>query len=72
VDIKLGTTVKSSSANTGGVTNASVVFGNVVLSGSKTLEIRHRCVTTRSTDGFGQASSIGTEVYLSAFFLRIG
>jgi hypothetical protein len=35
----------------------------VTIAGAKAFEIRHRCTTTRATDGYGVAASFGTEVY---------
>lgn len=41
----------------------SVVSGQFTIDQSKTFEIRHRCTTTASTDGFGPLANFGTEVY---------
>ena len=35
----------------------------VVISGSKTFEIQHRCQSTSSTNGYGAAATFGTEQY---------
>lgn len=70
-DVDLGTISKSSTANSGGVTSISYVNGRFTIASSKTFEIRHRCQTTRSSDGFGQAASWGTEVYLKAKFTKV-
>lgn len=35
----------------------------VTPSGNNVYELRHRCETTRATNGFGQANALGTEVY---------
>ena len=35
----------------------------VTIAGAKAFEIRHRCQTTRSTNGLGSAASFGTEIY---------
>lgn len=60
-DVILGTT--EFAAVGGGVQNRSIVEGRFTISGSKTFELRHRCATTSSTFGFGNASSFSTEVY---------
>lgn len=40
------------------------VSGRFTLSGTKAIELQHRCSTTRATDGFGQAVTFGdVEVY---------
>jgi hypothetical protein len=49
----------------------SFINGQFVLSGSSALEVRHRCSTTRATDGFGTAASLGTEVFTVAEFWRL-
>lgn len=46
--------------NTGGL---STVCGLVTISATKTFELQNRCSLTRATDGFGVATSWGTEVY---------
>jgi hypothetical protein len=46
------------------------VVGTLTQSGTTTYEIRHRCSTTYSTDGFGVPASFGTEVYTSAEFYK--
>lgn len=46
-----------------GTVTHSVIAGRFVLTTSSALEIRHRCNTTSSTNGFGVASSFGTEIY---------
>lgn len=42
----------------------------VTIASTKAFEIRHRCDTTRSTDGFGRAGSFGTEVYTQVVIRR--
>lgn len=39
----------------------SFVVGLVTLSSPKVFELRHRCSTTRSTDGLGDISNLGTQ-----------
>mgnify|MGYP001435631662 CR=1 FL=1 len=43
--------------------NKSIGSTIVVLAATAVFEIRHRCTTTRATDGFGKAASFGTEVF---------
>ena len=38
-------------------------WARLVITGSKTFEIQHRCQSTGSTNGFGGASTFGTEQY---------
>lgn len=51
----------------------SIISGMVVFASETVLEIRHRCKTTKTTDGFGQAGSFATtneEVYTVAEFWK--
>jgi hypothetical protein len=43
----------------------------VVLTTSNVYEIRHRCNTTRATDGLGAPASFGTEVYTQVKIRKI-
>lgn len=43
----------------------------VTVAGSTAFEIRHRCVTTRSTTGFGIAASLGTEIYTNVNIWKV-
>lgn len=54
------TTSQSSGAGTYHLTQGNAYF---TLAATKTLELRHRCATTRATDGFGAAVGFGTEIY---------
>lgn len=45
--------------------SSAFVIGTFVIGGSKTIELQHRCFTTKSTYGLGLATSWGTEVYAS-------
>jgi hypothetical protein len=49
----------------------SIITGKFTVAASQALEIRHRCTTTRATDGFGVASSLGTEIYTIVFLMRV-
>lgn len=66
-DITAGLTVSRSrsvfATNGAGITTFSEGWALVTLASSGTYEIRHRCQTSRSTDGFGAATSLGTETY---------
>lgn len=48
----------------------SVGSAVVTIAASKNYEIRHRCSTTKSTDGFGLASNFSTEVYTRVVIRR--
>jgi len=49
----------------------SVLFGQITLAAAKALELQHRCMTTRATDGFGEAHSFGTEIYGQIMFKKV-
>jgi hypothetical protein len=66
--IDLGATAYAPSANTPIVSVGSTKF---TISGSKVIEMQHRCAATRATDGFGVAGSFGTEVYASIEFWKV-
>lgn len=68
--IKRGTVMQSGTSD--GTGNDSIIQTKFVLSGFKVLEVRHRCTTTKSSDGFGVAGSFGTEVYTIAEFWKEG
>lgn len=59
--VKRGSTAYGSNATS--VQTESRGSAVVTVAGSTAFEIRHRCVTTRSTTGFGIAANLGTEVY---------
>lgn len=46
-----------------GVMTRSVGLASVTLAAPNVYEIRHRCQTTRATDGFGSAANFGAEIY---------
>lgn len=50
----------------------SPVEGYADIAGAKNFRIEHRANSTRSTDGFGQAGSWGTEVYTIVVIEKIG
>lgn len=41
----------------------SLLNGRFTIAGTKTFELQHRCSFTKATDGFGLATSWGTEIY---------
>lgn len=48
----------------GGVQTDSIVTGRVTIDAAKVFELRHRCATTRATDGFGASNNFAVvEVY---------
>ena len=68
--IQRGTTCRAGA--TVGASVPSSVAGVVTLTTPTVLEVRHRCQTTRATDGFGLPASFGTEVYTVAEFWKDG
>lgn len=67
-----GTSIQASGAASAIPMNQSVVMGVFTISGTKTFELQHRCNTTRTTTGLGQASSFDTEVYAQITITKIG
>jgi len=70
-DILFGTT-EYSDPGTGQNYSRSIVSGRFTLSGTKTLEMDHRCTNSRNTDGFGKAANLGTETYTDVHIWKIG
>jgi hypothetical protein len=67
-----GSSMFSSNAS-GQVSNHSHLFGTLTVSGGpKVYELQHRGSATKTTDGFGQATGIGTEVYAELEIYKIG
>lgn len=67
-DIILGT---NDFASVGSVGHGySIVEGRFTIAASKALEIRHRCTSTKATDGYGLAASWGTEVYTTVVLTK--
>jgi hypothetical protein len=64
-----GTSAYSGGTNT---TTNSLIKGQFTISEAKTLEIQHRCETTRAPDGFGHPFEVGeNEVYTVVELWRI-
>jgi len=61
-DTIIGSTETTSSVTQVVVTRSSVV-GEFTIAGAKAFELQHRFETTKTTNGLGVASSLGTEVY---------
>lgn len=68
VDVAVGTAEYSNPTN-GGM-NSSVIVGRVTIAGSTVFEVRHRCQTTKTVDGFGTASGFKDEIYTVAMFWK--
>jgi hypothetical protein len=68
--ILLGTSEDNTTAT--GISTRSFVQGQFVLSEASILVVEHRCITSRSNDGFGRPSYLGTEIYTDAMFWRVG
>ena len=50
----------------------SIIVGKFTIASSKIFEVRHRCETTRASDGFGNASNFGVvEIYTIAEFHKV-
>jgi hypothetical protein len=54
------------------VANYSRVSGVFTIAAQKTFEFQHRATTTKTDNGFGVASSWGTEVYASITITKVG
>lgn len=68
--ILLGTTEWASGNATATGATRSIIAGRFTLSGSTVMEVQHRCLSSRNTDGFGHAGNFATEVYTVAEFWR--
>jgi hypothetical protein len=72
-DILVGYSVNG--ANNGAVANADLtrsdVRGLFTISGTKVIELQHRCNTTQATNGFGPAVNISTEVYSDVIIWKV-
>jgi hypothetical protein len=61
-DTLIGTA--SIGSNSGDVTQRSFIAGRFTIAAPKVFEIQHRCLTTRTTNGFGNPCNFGVvEVY---------
>lgn len=71
-DVLIGTSEWSGTGAT--IQTSSHITGRFTIAASKALEVRHRCGTTRATDGFGIPSNLDskTEVYTVARFWKVG
>ena len=49
----------------------SFIDDTITIASSKVFEIRHRCTTTRATDGLGKAASFGSEVYTTLVIQKL-
>ncbi len=58
----VGLRAYAGSANSHVTTTVSTIFGRFTLSGSTVIEVQHRCLLTRATDGFGEGGSTFGEV----------
>lgn len=68
--------VKRGTSETSGVTSATTTWsridGKMTTIGAKTFEIRHRCATTSTTNGFGLPANFAAETYTVATFRKVG
>lgn len=72
VDVLFGTTEES--VPTGNVQTRTFLQGAFVVSGSKSFQIQHQCLTTASGSGFGDAASFSgiVEIYTQVKITKIG
>lgn len=68
-DVALGQTSQSCPTGNGDVT-CSVISGVFTISSAKVFEVRHQCVSTEASDGFGFGASWGTNIYTSCEFWK--
>lgn len=54
------------------VTTPSVITGRFTLSGTADVELQHRCETSNSGNGFGEAANFTTEVYSDVLIWKVG
>lgn len=67
-DVEIGTAEFLNNAL--GTQGHSTIIGRMTIAATKVFEVRHRCTTTRATDGFGTRSNLKAEVYTVAQFWR--
>lgn len=60
------------SNSTANSANQASLNGIITVAAGKALELQHRCQTTAATNGFGLATSWGTEVYAVLEFIKVG
>jgi hypothetical protein len=71
VNLVIGTGAISNNA-AGGDQGLSFIEGSITLSGTTVLEIRHRCLTTSATTGFGVGAGFGVaEVYTQLYVKKV-
>ena len=58
--------------NTDSFPDRAHVWGKFTLGSGSICELQHRAQTTKSTDGFGNANSWGTEIYADLRILKVG
>jgi len=69
-DIAIGQTAYSGSPD--GVMSVSYVTARATLAAGTNVQVHHRCITTKSTSGFGAASAFGdSEVYTIVEFTKL-
>lgn len=68
-DVAFGTSEYSGTGSF--ATSRSVIKGRMTISASKVFEIRHRCGSTKATNGFGEKSNVAVEIYTIAEFRKV-
>ena len=61
-DIAFGTSEYTGHAS--GVQTRSFLVARITISAATTFEIRHKCINTKTNNGFGEATGLGVEKYL--------
>lgn len=65
-------TVECTNPGAGDGISRSELNGVLTIAATKTFEIQHRVAATKATNGYGIASSWGTEIYTEVLIERIG
>lgn len=75
-NITAGTTIEygitAYAAAAAAVTGVSHLRARFTLAVSTVIELQHRCVTTKATNGMGIAASLGTEIYSGIEIWKVG
>lgn len=71
VDLLNGSSMYTSDT-TSNVVTLSVIAGRFTLAAQAALEIQHRCTVTKTTNGLGIGTGLGTETYARALIWKVG
>lgn len=70
-DVVIGLNARSRSSSATDGHSPALLQTRFTIAGTKVFELQNRCLTTKATDGFGQPTSWGTEVYADVFIKRV-